>query len=475
MSDLDYIKARGDSFEKSSEIAIPASTPITIRVSSHNYLTAIFLGTFFSAFFFYLEIDLVGVILFCTSWIVIPFFEFNDRIVFDGRRLSRAGLIPRFWFWFNGSRRRLKLTDIEQVETQTIRRLRRGGRVFYRYRTSLCGRGLRITLVSGGEDYRRMINALLPALADNILDIRSIDLRDHLADPKETLMRAEFARIPSTDALDGLVNDLREHVNRRPYTSADDIKSENDVKADDLHSLANELRVAGHPLRALEAIRRAIVLHPADARLLFDFARCLRSLAGSERDGRLEKMSLIAMRLAERRAETDVDLLARFGEFYFQLGEWRRAARVFQYAPDRAGESFRGACGMAEMALREGKIAHVIHHFSTANRVAETPSLRRWSKGEVDYFSHLNSDDEYMEMEISRVNLLETLETSKKTVLRILYLAFPVLVFGLVLDDTLIANIGWAVSTVSLLIWVGIQMSVKLLTPRIPFDLIGED
>ena len=66
------------------------------------------------------------------------------------------------------------------------------------------------------------------------------------------------------------------------------------------------------------------------------------------------------------------------------------------------------------MALREGKIAHVIHHFSIANRLAETPSLRRWTQGETEYFSHLNSDDEYMELEISRVNMLETVESSKE-------------------------------------------------------------
>ena len=87
------------------------------------------------------------------------------------------------------------------------------------------------------------------------------------------------------------------------------------------------------------------------------------------------------------------------------------------------------------MALREGKIAHVIHHFSNANRLAETPSLRRWTQGETEYFSHLNSDDEYMELEIGRVNMLETVESSKKTALRIAGLALPAVVVGLVFED----------------------------------------
>ena len=127
------------------------------------------------------------------------------------------------------------------------------------------------------------------------------------------------------------------------------------------------------------------------------------------------------------------------------------------------------------MALREGKIAHVIHHFSTANRIAETPALRRWTKGETEYFSRLNADDEYMELEVGRVNLLETLESSQKTALRIASLAFPAVIAGLLLEDDLIANIGWAVTTVSLLIWTGMIVSVRLLSQRLPYDLVSDD
>jgi tetratricopeptide (TPR) repeat protein len=243
-------------------------------------------------------------------------------------------------------------------------------------------------------------------------------------------------------------------------------------KADDLRSLANELRLSGYLLQALEAFRRALVLRPRDARLLFEFARCLHSFAGAERDQKLERRALAALRLSERRADDDGELLVRLGEWYFQIGEWRRAAAAFQRALDRAGESFRTARGFAEIALREGKIAHVIHHFSTAGRVAETPSLRRWSRGEADYFSHLNSDDEYMELEISRVNMLDTIESSKKTALRIASLGFPAILYGILLEDALIANIGWAVSCIALLTWTGLIMSTRLLGQRIPHEMV---
>ena len=319
-----------------------------------------------------------------------------------------------------------------------------------------------------------MIKRILPRLSDNVLDNRSIELRDHLADPKETLVRAEFSRIPSADALENSVKDLRSKGKRSSITRRD-LDPLDAGKADDLRSLANELRLCGYLLQALEAFRRALLLRPADARLLFEFARCLQSFAGTQRDNRLERKALAAMRLAERRAANDGDLLARLGECYFQIGEWRRAGIVFQSALDRVGESFRSVHGLAEIALREGKIAHVIHHFSTANRIAETPALRRWTKGEAEYFSRLNSDDEYMEMEIGRVNLLETLESSKKTALRIVFLGLPAILFGVTVEDNLIANIGWAVSTVSLLVWTGLIMSVRLLSPRLPYDVVGSD
>ena len=454
--------------------ALRLEIPISVRVSLHSYFTALFLGTFFAALFFYLEMDLPGLLLFAGSWILVPFFAVNDRIAFDGKRLVRTGLVPRVWAWFNSTRRRLKISDIEQVETEAIRAVKRGGNIFYRYRTVIRGKGLVVTIASGGADYRLMVRNILPRLSNNVLDTRSIELRDHLADPKETLMKAEFSRIPAADVLESSFKRVGKKGKRLPRTTRP-IESPEEEKADDLQSLANELRLSGYLPQALEAFRRALVLRPADARLLFEFARCLHSFAGVERDSRLERRSLAALRLSERHAADDGDLLVRLGEWYFHIGEWRRAGNVFQNVLDRVGENFRTARALAEIALREGKIAHVIHHFSTAGRLAETPTLRRWSRSEAEYFSHLNSDGEYMELEIGRVNLLETVQSSKKTTLRIVFVAFPLVIVGVLFEDELIANIGWAVSTVSLLIWTGLVMSTHLLAQRIPYDLVETD
>jgi len=246
-------------------------------------------------------------------------------------------------------------------------------------------------------------------------------------------------------------------------------------KADYLHRLGNELRLSGYLLQALEAFRRALVLNPRDAGLLFDFARCLNSFAGSEKSEKLQRKSIAALRLAERHAESDGKLLARLGESFFQFGDYRRAKIAFLKAQDKAEESFRSFRGLAEIALREGKIAHVIHHFGAANRLAETPALRRWTRNESEYFSRLNSDEEYMELEINRVNLLDTLQNSQKTTLKIAIFGFPFIIFGVVLEENTIANIGWAVSSVALLIWLGLILSQKLLSARIPFELLEDE
>jgi hypothetical protein len=120
------------------------------------------------------------------SWLVFPLLLWTDRITFDGKRITRTGILPRFWVKLNNSRFSLKVSDIEQVETHALRALKRGGNVFYRYRTSVKGKNLEFVFASGGEEYRRMIHAIFPLLAENILDNRSIELRDYLASRKKS-------------------------------------------------------------------------------------------------------------------------------------------------------------------------------------------------------------------------------------------------------------------------------------------------
>ncbi|MBA3633926.1 MAG: tetratricopeptide repeat protein [Acidobacteria bacterium] len=456
--------------------AASANKTVGIRVPPNSYFIALFLITFFSGFLIYLEQDLAGVMIFALSWLVFPVLAWTDRITFDGKRLTRTGILPRWWASLDNSKYRLKISDIEQVETQALRTLKRGGNVFYRYRTSVQGKSLKFVIASGGGEYRQMIYKLFPLLSENTLDNRSVELRDYLREPKETLMKAKFAEIPSADVLESSLNKFKSsNKNLQTASKSEKTSGEETEKADYLHRLANELRLSGYLLHSLEAFRRALVLTPRDARLIFDFARCLHSFAGSEHDKKLRRKAFAALRLAEKRGRDDGEILARLGESYFQYGDWKRARAAFQRALEATETSFRAVRGLAEIALREGKIAHVIHQFSTANRLAETPALRRWTQDESDYFSRLNSDEDYMEMEVSRVNMLESLERLRKTALKIAMLGFPAIILGITLEDSLIANLGWMVSSIALLIWVGIIMSQNLLSSRVPMDFADED
>ena len=453
---------------KDAAPAADLTEPVSIRVSPHGYLTAIVIGTYSAALAFYLESDTAGTILFVLSWIVLPFLALRDRIQFDGKSLIRTGWLPRLWSWFNRSRRRLKVADVEQVETHAVRALKRSGNIFYRYRTVLRGKGISVSIASGGESFRRMIQAILGQVPLEAMDVRSLELLEHLKDPKETLMKAEFARIPSPEA-------LRSSIFKRAITVSRTEIAEHDPESDELRELANELKAGGYLTQALEAFRRALRIRPSDGHLLFEFARCLHSFAAVERNHRLERKALAALRLSERRSDHDNDLLVRLGEFYFQVGEWQRAGHLFQKVIDRVGDHFLAARGMAEIALRDGKIAHVVHHFSSATRAADNLALRRWAREEADYFSNLNSDDEYMEMEVSRVNLFDGLERTKKVALRIASLAFPAVIVGLLLEDDLVTLVGWTVSAISLVLWVGLLLSARMFAHRIPYRLLTRD
>jgi tetratricopeptide (TPR) repeat protein len=468
MAETARIKASEVSIRETSVASDFPNKTVSIRVSPNNYFIAILLSLFFTAFFVYLAFDLISIIFLTLSFIVLPILLRTDRIVFDGKTLTRTGLVPRFWNWLNGKSQFLRLADIEQVETQALRALKRGGNVFYRYRTSVQGKGKFFAFASGGEDYRQMVRQLFSMISADTLDNRSIELRDYLREPKETLMKAEFAKLPSVDVLEDSLNEFRgDDRNLISKRKATQISEEEIEKADYLRTLANELRLSGNLLQALEAFRRALLLNPFDAWLIFEFARCLHSYASSERNKKLERKARAALRLAELRAAQDGELLSRLGESYFQYGDWERARTAFQKALSVATESFRSVRGLAEIALREGKIAHVIHHFATAIHFANTTALKRWAQSEAEYFSRLNTDDDYMESEIKRMNRLENIQRGKRLSLRLAIAGFLTILIGIFTDET-ISNVGWACASVSLLIWVGLIMTGNMLSERSP-------
>ncbi|HUR99786.1 MAG TPA: tetratricopeptide repeat protein [Pyrinomonadaceae bacterium] len=439
-----------------------------VRTPAGGYLSVSFVLSFFSSLLAYLGYVEFSAPLIAVAWLVIPLLWITDKIVFDGRRIRRTGLVPFLIARATGGRDRLKVSDIEQVETVAFPGMKRGRNVYFTYRTLVSGKNVRFAFSSRHRGFGDMIRSLLPRLNEDCLDNSSIDLRDYFAEKRDSRQRAREFDIPSSEVLDGSFRDI--HLRALGESAAGD--GNNIEKANQLRRLANELRLSGLLLQALEAFRRAAILRPRDARLLFEFAECIRSVAGTESDEKLERKARAMMRLAERHAGNDSSLLSRIGESYFQVGDWRRAGIVFKRVLDAVGENFRTLRGQAELALREGKLAHVIHNFAAAEQLAATSSLRRWTQAEIDYFSHLNEDEEYMELEISRVNLLDTLDRTKRSSFRINMLGFLAIAFGLALRDDLITDVGWTVSGVSVIVWIVAVVMTKMLSPRIPFELM---
>ena len=320
---------------------------VSIRALSGGYLAASFVFSFASALMVYLGYLEFAFAFIFISWIIVPLFWVTDKITFDGRRIRRRGLISFILTRGAGIRDRLKVSDIEQVETVAFPGIKRGRNVYFTYRTTVMGKHVRFAFSSRHRGFGNFTRTLLPLIEEDALDNASIDLRDYFAEKRDAGQRAIESEIPSSDVLDSSFRDihLSPQLENLPSKEGDVLE-----KADHLHRLANELRLSGLLLQALEAFRRAAILRPKDAKLLFEFAECIRSVAGSERDKDLERKSRAMMRLAERHAGDDNRLLSRIGESYFQIGEWRRAGIVFKRVVDTLGENFRTLRGQAELA-----------------------------------------------------------------------------------------------------------------------------
>ena len=445
--------------------------PVSVRSHAPSYFAASLSLSFFSALAFYLEFSLVGIMLFLTAWLVIPVSAFTDRIVFDGRRLIRTGPVPRIWSRILGLRAAIRLRSIEQIDTATSGSLQRGGRVRFFYRTTIFGGETKLVFAGSGRKYRQMVQAVLARVDPSILDLRSFELMMYACDPSDAVRVADRLGIPASDVLEA---SLQRH-DRRNFAEPVDVSATSKADAQTLRNIANRLRMSGVLVRAVEAYRRALRFEPRDPKLLFEFSRCLQTIGSVRRNRKLEHRAAGALRLADRAAQGDPELLERIAETYRQFGYNRRAAEAYHSVIDRIGDAFRSLIGLAELALDEGKLAHVAHNFNAANRVATTSALRRWTKAEADYFCHLNEDDEYMELEVSRLNLLERLNRWRVATFRIAIYSLPLIAFGYFFDEALLADAGWLVASVGLVVWSGINISLRIFSPRIPYELVGEE
>jgi tetratricopeptide (TPR) repeat protein len=450
----------------SQELTGKRPTVASVRVSPGPYLAVSSVLSFGAALLIQGGYDFWAVLLVAVAWLIVPLFAIADRIVFDGISVRRQSPIQFVLRWFPGSSKRLAVSDFETVETNAVRTLRRRGSVRYRYRTQISGKGKEFVIASGGEAYRRFIRELLPLVHEDKLDSRSRDLRDYLAEPAFVDRKTQLSQLASEEILDGAKTDYRVggKDNSRAETIAEPTQQDLE-RAHLLRRLGNELRVGGRLREAGEAFRRALNVSPKSAWLIYDFARLLKSQASAESDARLLQRSRAALRLATMRAEKDLVLLPLIGESFLECGDSHYARQTLQKVVDLDSGNFKARIGLADIALREGKLAHVIHHYHEAARVASEQALVRYAARESDYYTLLNDDDDYLATELRRINWLQHVTRVRRLSARTINGGILLALAGSFLEPTL-GNIGWSLASSAMILWLFALLISRLLVSR---------
>ena len=455
---------------KTETAQIGALPVYRVRAAASGYLTIGFFLIYAAAFLWHYELGLSAICLLGATGAILPLTYFFDGIEFDGKSLRRTGFFGALRR-INGGSRKLKIADIAVVETQFTRILSVGGRAFLLYRTEISGDGQTFALTSGSKNYNSLVRHLFALLPDEKLDLPSLELRDYSLEPAELKQKIAAAQLPSDEVLANTLPRLRHKLPRETGENQDPA---NQQKADEWRALANQLRVAGRFAQAAEASRRALRMQPDNpAALLHELARGLYFQGVASRRIELARRAEAALRLSFKRAaaQNDHELLTRIGEScYLVFDRPARAAKAFQAALEIAPENFRAECGLADIALHDGKIAHVVHRFQAAARqAANQPALQRWAQAEADYFALLNQDEDYMDAELFRVNLLDYALTGRQTVLYLVLIGIAVIPAGWFINP-IITEIGWTTAAVALLIWTGLALTEMILNNRLAAD-----
>jgi tetratricopeptide (TPR) repeat protein len=453
--------------QEERERAQKRSTVAGVRVSPGPYLAFASVITFVAALLLRTQHDAAALGLIAAAWLIIPVLALSDRIVFDGALLRRHGPVASLLKLFFGYRKQLAVDDFETVETQAVRTLRRGGRVRYRYRTQITGKGREFVIVSGGRDYRKLVRELFPLIHESKLDNRSRDLRDYLNDPSFLNRKTELSQLAPSDLLDVTKADFKlgRKLKRRADVPETPATAEELERARLLRRLGNELRVSGRLREAGEAFRRALNVRPHGAWLIYDFARLLRSQASAQSDARLLSRARAALRLASIRAKNDVVLLPLIGESFLECGDARHARRALEKAVEIDSGNFKARIGLADIALREGKLAHVIHHYQEAARVSSEQALARYARSESDYYMQLNNDDDYLSAELRRINWLQSLTRIRRLALRVTNASVLLALIGGFVDPVA-GNLGWSLASSALIIWLLTLLGTRMLFTR---------
>ena len=121
--------------------------------------------------------------------------------------------------------------------------------------------------------------------------------------------------------------------------------------------------------------------------------------------------------------------------------------------------------GLANLALREGKLAHVIHQYRDAARAASDSALVRHAVREADYYALLNDDDDYLVSELRRINWLQHSLKVRRLAARVTNASILVALI-IPFIDTAVAGLCWYLASSSLIAWISSLVVIKLLAKR---------
>jgi hypothetical protein len=127
--------------------------------------------------------------------------------------------------------------------------------------------------------------------------------------------------------------------------------------------------------------------------------------------------------------------------------------------------NYKARLGLADLSLREGKLAHVIHHYHEAARVTSEPALSRYARREADYYTLLNDDEDYLVTELRRISWLQNVTRVRRMAGRVTSVAILTAIIGGFLDP-LAGSIGWSLASSALILWLLSIVATRLLFSR---------
>ncbi|HJQ22966.1 MAG TPA: hypothetical protein VKA60_03550 [Blastocatellia bacterium] len=351
-----------------------------------------------------------------------------DRIEFDGHRIIHRGPLAYVLAKLFRLRRELTVSEVETITTEATTFNVAAGDSRMSYRTRISGPGVEITVRSHRASYVPFVKQLFRAAGPRKLDPRSFEL---------------FEYLESQAAIKGSPV-LKDEIKAMPVPR--------------LRRIANALKLAGRLSQASSYFRVAYEKEPRNPELLYEMSRFFRSSAHTE-DVKLMQRSDACLRLAARLAGREADLLERIGEAFFERLDYKRATECFRRALDLDPARFRANIGLAEIALRDGKLAHVAHYYHAA-AASDDAAIARLARREAEYYERLMSDDDFLEAELRRIRLSNQLRATRRLAALVFFLAW--LAAGVAGRFYLfVEEFGWAMMATSGLLWCALSLSLR--------------